>query len=179
MTSTKETCLAEMRDSFDEVMAVLDTIPRERLTDIGVTDEWSVRDVLAHEAGYERYVAAALFGDLTGKPPTNRDFYGRDDAPTEADDASDDSTNAWVVAHARTMPVEEVLAEFRWAHDRLVEAVEACVEADFEDPDRFPSMKGKTLLAILPDQCQGHHREHLRQLEPFARKISTATRRLT
>jgi len=179
MTSTKATCLAEMRASFADVMAVLDTIPRERLTEAGVTDEWSVRDMLAHEAGYERYVAAALFGDLTDKPPTNREFYGRDDAPTEADDASDDSTNAWVVAHARTQRIEDVLAEFQWAHHRLVEAVEACVEADFEDPDRFPSMKGKTLLAIIPDQCQGHHREHLRQLEPFARKISSATRRPT
>ena len=179
MTSIKETCLAEMRASFAEVMAAVDTIPRDRLTDVGVTDEWSVRDLLAHEAGYERYVAAALFGDLTGKPPTNRDFYGRDDAPTEADDANDDTSNAWVVAYARTLPVEEVLAEFRWAHDRLVEAVEACVESDLEDPDRFPSMKGKTLLAILPNQCQGHHREHLRQLEPFARKISSATRRAT
>ncbi len=179
MRSVKETCLAEMRASFDEVMAVLSTIPRDRLTDVGITEEWSVRDMLAHEAGYERYVAAALFGDLTGQPPTNRDFYGRDDAPTEADDATDDSTNAWVVARARTQPVEEVLAEFRWAHDRLVEAVEACVEADFEDPSRFPSFKGKTLLAVLPDQCQGHHREHLRQLAPFARQISSPTRRPT
>jgi DinB family protein len=168
MTSTKETCLAEMRASFDEVMAVLGSIPRERLTELGVTEEWSARDMLAHEAGYERYVAAALSGDLTGRPPTNRDFYGRDDAPTEADDATDDTTNAWVVAHARTLPVEEVLAEFRWAHDRLVEAVEACVEADFEDPKRFPSFKGKTLVAILPDQCWGHHREHLSRLEAFA-----------
>ncbi|HEV8143441.1 MAG TPA: DinB family protein [Methylomirabilota bacterium] len=175
----KETCLAEMRDSFDCVMAVLDTIPPERMTDVGVTEEWSVRDVLAHEAGYERYVAAAMFGDLTGQAPTNREVYGRDDAPTEADDASDDSTNAWVVAHARTLRVEAVLAEFRWAHDRLVEAVEACVEADFEDPSRFPSFKGKTLLAVLPNQCWGHHREHLRQLEPFARKISSPTRRPT
>src|SRR5713226_2116838 len=61
VTSTKETCLGEMRASFDEVMAVLDRIPRERLTEVGVTDVWSVRDMLAHEAGYERYVAAALF----------------------------------------------------------------------------------------------------------------------
>jgi len=124
--------------------------------------------MLAHEAGYERYVAAALFGDLTGRPPTVRDFYGRDDAPTEADDVNDDSTNAWVVARVRTLPVDEVLAEFRWPHDRLVEAVEACAEADFEDPDRFPSLKGKTLLRILPNQCWGHHREHVIQLRAFS-----------
>jgi hypothetical protein len=172
MTSAKETCLAEMRASFDEVMAVLGTIPRERLTEVGVTQEWSVRDMLAHEAGYERYVAAAIFGDLTGQPPTNRDFYGGDDAPTEADDATDDSTNAWVVAHARTQTVDEVLAEFRWAHDRLVGAIEACVEADLEDPNRFPSLKGKMLLAILPNQCWGHHREHLSKLEAFASRTA-------
>ena len=168
MTSVKESTLAEMRASFAEVTAVLGRIPRDQLTEAGVTEEWSVRDMLAHEAGYERYVAAALFGDLTGRPPTVRDFYGRDDAPTEAEEATDTTTNAWVVAHARTLPVDAVLADFRWAHDRLVEAVEACVESDFEDPDRFPSLKGKTLVRVLPNQCWGHHREHLVQLEAFA-----------
>jgi hypothetical protein len=169
-TSTKATCLAEMRASFAEVMAVVDAIPRESLTDVGVTAEWSVRDVLAHESGYERWVAAAIFGDLEGRTPTKQEYYGRDEAPTEAEDENDDTVNAWVVAHARTLPVDDVLAEFRWAHDRLVEATEACEEADFEDPNRLPFTKGKTLLAILPGQCWGHHRQHLPQIQEFARK---------
>ncbi len=168
-TSTKETCLAEMRASFAEVMAVVDTIPRKRLTELGVTDAWSVRDVLAHES-YERWVAAAIFGALEGRTPTKQEYYGRDDAPSEAEDQNDDTVNAWVVAHARTLPVDDVLAEFRSAHDRLVEAAEACDEADFEDPNRLPFTKGKTLLAILPGQCWGHHREHLPQIQQFARK---------
>ena len=169
MGMTKETCLAEMRAAFDKVAAAVERIARDRLTKVGVTEEWSVRDLLAHEANYERYVAAAIFGDLTGTQPTNMDFYGREDPPTEADDASDDATNAWAVAHARSRPLDDVLADFRWAHDRLVKAVEACEEADLEDPNRFPSMKGKTLLAVLPNQCWGHHRQHLAQLEDFAR----------
>jgi DinB superfamily len=176
MAQAKDMCLAEMRASFGEVMAVLDTIAPERLTEVGVTDQWSPRDLLAHEAGYERYVAAALFGDLTGRPPTNRDFYGRDDPPTAAEDATEDATNAWYVAHARTLPVEDVLAEFRWAHDRLVEAVEVCDERDFADPDRFPSFEGRTLLSVLPGQCWGHHREHLPQLERFATSGSAVGR---
>lgn len=160
----KEDVLAEMHASFDELTAVVDTIPPDRLTEVGVTEEWSARDLLAHLAGYERWVAAALFGDLTGTQPTNQDYYGRDVAPTEAEEATDDTTNAWVVDHARTLPVEDVLAEFRWAHRRLVEAVEACEEADLADPERFPFTKGKTLLSIVPDQCWGHHRQHLPQL---------------
>jgi hypothetical protein len=174
VTSAKETCLAEMRASFGEVMEVLGTIPPGLVTEVGVTDQWSVRDMLAHEAGYERYVAAAIFGDLTGRPPTIRELYGRDEAPTEAEEADDDSLNAWVVTHARTLPVDEVLAEFQWAHDRLVEAVEACDEGDFDDPDRLPSFDGRTLLAVLPGQCWAHHREHLRQLRAFARRTVNA-----
>jgi hypothetical protein len=172
MANTKETCLARMRDSFAEVMAVVEAIPADRLADLGVTEEWSVRDMLAHQAGYERWVAAAVIGDLTKTPPTNQEYYGRDDAPTEADDANDDTSNAWVVAHARSVPVADTLAEFRWAHDRLVDAVEMCDEADLEESTRLPFTKGKTLLEILPGQCWGHHLQHLPQLKAFAEGLS-------
>ena len=80
----------------------------------------------------------------------------------------DDTSNAWVVAHARSLPVADTLAEFRWAHERLVKAVEMCDEADLEDSTRLPFTKGKTLLEILPGQCWGHHRQHLPDLETFA-----------
>lgn len=168
--STKDQALADMRASWDETEAVLAQIPEDRMLEPGVTDEWSVRDLLAHIAGYERYVSALIFGELEGRTPTNQEFYGRDDAPTAEDDANDDTSNAWVVAHARKQPLEATLREYRWAHQRMIEAVEAVPEADLEDPARFPSLNGKTLLAILPGQCMGHHREHLPQLDAFAQR---------
>ena len=166
--SSKEQTLDDMRASWDETEAVLSTIPEDRMLDVGVTDEWSARDLLAHIAGYERYVSALIFGDLEGRTPTNQQFYGRDDAPTPEDDANDDTSNAWVVDHARKQPLDATLAEYRWAHDQMIKAVEACSDADLEDPSRFPSLNGKTLLSILPGQCMGHHREHLPQLRAFA-----------
>jgi len=166
--STRDDTLAEMRASWNEAEAVLARIPEDRMLVPGVTGEWSVRDLLAHVAGYERYVSALIFGELERRTPTNQDFYGRDDPPTAEDDANDDTSNAWVVAHARAQPLQATLDEYRWAHDRMIRAVEACSDADLEDPMRFPSLKGKTLLAILPGQCIGHHREHLPQLTAFA-----------
>ena len=166
--STKDRTLADMRASWDETEAVLSTIPEERMLTVGVTDEWSVRDLLAHVAGYERYVSALIFGDLEGRKPTTQEFYGRDDDPMPEDDANDDTSNAWVVNHARTQPLDATLAEYRWAHDQMIKAVEACSDADLEDPSRFPSLNGKTFLSILPGQCMGHHREHLPQLKAFA-----------
>lgn len=166
--STRDETLADMRASWDEVEAVLDRIAEDRMLEPGVVGDWSVRDLLAHVAGYERYVSALIFGELEGRTPTNQDFYGRDDPPTPEDDANDDTSNAWVVAHARKQPLKATLDEYRWAHDQMIRAVEACSEADLEDPNRFPSLKGKTLLSILPGQCMGHHREHLPQLRAFA-----------
>ena len=166
--SIKERTLDDMRASWDETEAVLARIPEARMLEPGVVEAWSVRDLLAHIAGYERYVSALIFGDLEGYQPTNQQFYGRDDAPTPEDDANDDTSNAWVVAHARTKDLQATLTEYRWAHDQMIRAVDACSEADLEDASRFPSLNGKTLLSILPGQCMGHHREHLPQLEAFA-----------
>jgi hypothetical protein len=168
---TKEQVLAEMAASFAEVQAVLAQIPPERLTEIGVTEEWSVRDLIAHQAGYERWVAAAIFADVEGRKPSNREYYGRDDAPSAADEATDDTTNAWVVAHARTLPVEQVLAEFEWAHDRLVAAVAACTDAQLFEPARLPFTQERTLFGLLPGQCWRHHRDHLAQLDSFAASL--------
>ena len=170
MAAVKESCLEEMRASFLEVTGVLATIPTERLTEVGATEDWSVRDVLAHETGYERYVAAVLVGDLSGREPTVQDLYGRDDPPTPEVDASEDATNEWFVERARTMPVDAVLADFRGAHERLVEAVESCDERDLEDPARFPSLEGRSLVSVLPGQCWRHHREHLPHLQAVARR---------
>ena len=56
--STKADCLAEMRASWGEMTTVVDAIPPERMDEPGVVPGWSVRDMLAHLAGYERYVDA-------------------------------------------------------------------------------------------------------------------------
>ena len=166
--SSKDDTLADMRASWDETEAVLASIPEDRMLEPGVTDEWSVRDLLAHIAGYERYVSALIFGELENRTPTAQQFYGRDDEPTPDDDLNDDTSNAWVVAYARKQPLQATLEEYRWAHDQMLKAVEACSDAELQDPKRFPSLNNKSLLTILPGQCLGHHREHLPQLQAFA-----------
>jgi hypothetical protein len=166
MASTKEECLQQMHAGFAEFDAVLAKLPRVRLTEPNAVGIWSIRDLLAHFAGYERYVAAEIMGTLTGQQPTVQERYGRDDAPTPADEANDDTTNAWVVAWGRRQTLESVLTQFAEAHDRLVAAVEACSETDLDDPGRFPWVSdGRTLAAILPNQCWAHHREHLADVE--------------
>jgi uncharacterized damage-inducible protein DinB len=162
MASTKQECLAQMHDAFAEFDTVLSKLPRDRLTEPDAVGIWSIRDLLAHFANYERYVAAEIMGTLTGQPPSNQDRYGRDDAPSPADEANDDTTNAWVVASARRQTLESVLTDYAEAHYRLVRAVEECSEADLDGAGRFPWINdSRTLADVLPNQCWHHHREHL------------------
>lgn len=69
---------------------------------------WSVRDVLAHLAGEERYNHACLDGDLPG--------FRRELA--EAGVAGMSGFNDWCVRQRRDRPVGEVLAEWREASGR-------------------------------------------------------------
>jgi Mycothiol maleylpyruvate isomerase N-terminal domain len=171
-TATKQSCLESMSASWAELSAVLARIPPDRLTEPEVIGDWSVRDLLAHFAGYERYVAAEVFATLEGREASSRERYGRDDLPTAAADADEDAGNAWVVDFARTRSVEDAVAEFEWAHHRLVEAVAACPDGALDDPQRFPRFGGRSLAEILPGQCWSHHRQHLPELESWVHTLS-------
>lgn len=156
-----------MHASWDELTAVVNRIPREWMEEPDAIGEWSVKDVLAHMPGYERWVANTIFADMEGREGTNQELYGRDEAPSAEDDLNDDTSNAWVVGYARTQSLDWVLNELAWAHKRLVQAVEACTDADLDDPSGFPSMNGKSFAAILPNQCWTHHRDHLAQIQEW------------
>lgn len=74
---------------------------------------WSVRDVLAHLAGEESYNHACLNDDVAG-------FLS---SLSEAGVADLDAFNEWCVQQRRSLPVQDVLAEWRaadgWTRQRL------------------------------------------------------------
>ena len=160
MTS-RNAALAHMRGGYAEMEAVLAGLEADDLEQPGVVGEWSLRDVLAHFAGYERYVAAEVIAALEDREATNNELYGGEEAPTAEDDLNDDTSNAWVVGHARLQPLQAVLDEFSGSHHHLVEAVERCSDPDFEDPTRFAFCNGRSLASVMPNQCWAHYEQHL------------------
>ena len=156
-----------MQASWAELIAVIDRIPRDRMDEPNTIGDWSVKDILAHFPGYERWVGATVIAELEGREATIVELYGRADAPSPEEDADDDLSNAWLINHARTQSLDWVLDELAYGHRRLVEAVEACTDADLEDPNRFRSMEGRSFAAVLPNQCWEHHRRHLAEIEAW------------
>lgn len=159
---TKAELLDAMRSGRARWEDLLAEVEAGRMDEPGVVGAWSVRDVVAHVSAYERFIAAAILADLRGGSATPRELYDRDDEPPRDDEPDPDHAryNGWVVEHARTRPLAEVLTSAREAYDRLREAVQALSDQELADPQRFAWLPGRALVAILPNQSFAHYAMH-------------------
>src|SRR5262249_48441912 len=107
---------------------------------------WSVKDIVAHMAGWHREMAPALERLARGAKPI-------------ADGISYDDVDAWnarFTAAARDTSVADVLLELDRAHEYFMLA------ADKVPAERF--VPGKTAWKIVDGNSAHHYREHAEQI---------------
>src|SRR5215217_5581558 len=121
--TAKVTLLRVLRTERERWEALLVEVGTARLTQPGVVDDCSVKDLLGHLAAYLRYWGAQLRGVATGKTPTPRELFGTADVPEGLGAVTLDEQNAMIRDRYRPLSVPEVLAEWRQAFDLLVEGV--------------------------------------------------------
>ena len=106
-----ETAWSAFKDSFAD-------LPDSRLTEPGVTGDWSVKDILAHVSIWEDEAIKHLPHIITGgTPPRYSVTYGGIDA-----------FNAQMVAQRSALPLAEVRRQLDDTHQRLIEVVQAMPE---------------------------------------------------
>jgi hypothetical protein len=71
----------------------------------------------------------------------------------------DDAQNDLIYAAGRDRAAADVLEDARASWDRLIEAVEACSEADLMQP--YPHAEGRALWESVPGHGHGHLAQHL------------------
>ena len=97
-----------------------------RLTEPGVTGDWSVKDILAHVTTWEgealKYLPLIIAG---GRPPQYVRYGGID------------AFNAKMTKEKRGLSLAEVLRQLEDTHDRLIDFVQRTPEAQFTRDTRF------------------------------------------
>jgi hypothetical protein len=130
--------------AFKESFAEL---PESRLTEPGVTGDWSVKDILAHVTTWEeealKYLPLILAG---GRPPRYVSYGGID------------AFNARMTEAKRHFSLPEVLKQLDGIHGRLVEFVQRTDEAEFRSDTRFRRRLRLDTYSHYP-----HHTEAIRQ----------------
>lgn len=132
----KSELLSKMQTEYDRWNRLLTDMSEELIVQPGAVGEWSVKDVIAHIAAWERRSAVQLMADLHGETPTGVAVYGRECDLATVDKMSEDEFNNWMAEDSRDKSLEEVLAASQRAHQLLVAAVEAMSEEDLSDPQR-------------------------------------------
>ena len=124
-----------------------------KLLDLEARDEsgWSVKDLVAHVATYEGWMAMLLNA-------------GGPNIPHVVDAMTQDERNAWVFEQNRGRAVEDVLASSEAAFRELVAAVEAVSAEDLVAVGRFEWAGRKPVCELIPRESYLHYEDHLPEI---------------
>jgi len=146
---SKDALLREMEAGFDALLATVEGLSEEQMGRAWYGDPstslrtgWSVRDILAHVAGWHREEIAML----------ERMGRGERAVPESVDYTDDDAWNARFVAKWRAASAGEVLAELKASKEAYVAAAGRLPEERFEE--------GRTAHRLVREGCTEHYREH-------------------
>jgi hypothetical protein len=123
----------------------------------GVLDGWTLKDLLAHIAGWERLVAADARAVTRGEP------FRPDGAAAEPVD----QINARLVAAAREVTADEVIAEARASYPALLATIEELSDADLAIRGRYPWSADEMVANFVADSSFLHYREHLPEIRAW------------
>ena len=123
---SKSDLLHALRSSRDEVIALVRSLPPERLEEGRYENGWNGRQILAHIASIEWSYPRLIDVARTPAPPS-----GEAEPPTRAPKGSNESYNDRQVAKREHLAVAELLAEFERNRAATIAAVESAEEALF------------------------------------------------
>lgn len=128
--------------------AVLATLTPEQMVEPGVVGEWSVKDVLAHLAEWERMAlgwhSAGLRG---GAPEVPAPGYKWNQTP---------QLNRAIFEKHRDRPLEEVVAWFRSSREEMRGVIEPLSDEDLFTAGRFAWTRKNALGAYFVSATSSH-----------------------
>jgi hypothetical protein len=145
MATTKDELLNEAAREYRALHETLHGLNEEHMTEVWL-GTWSVRDIVAHIAGWHQEMSPALERLARGERPI----------PTGVSYDDVDGWNDRFVRARRTTPVADVLLELDRSHEHFMKAA-AAVPAERFQP-------GKTAWKIVDGNSAHHYREHGEQI---------------
>jgi hypothetical protein len=158
---TKAKLIETLRAKRARWEAALAKVPPNRMIQGHVTGYWSVKDLIAHLASYERWYADRLQENLQGIVYT----------PQATDMMDVDARNDVFYRRFKEMSLAEVREFEQTAFDDLMRGVDANSEAFLTEPQIFQGAPGPMLIwQMLRGDVYDHYDLHIPQIEAWAAK---------
>jgi hypothetical protein len=112
----KSELLNWLGEEYQQWEALLDQIGPARMDLPGVNGDWSMKDMVAHLTGWNRWLVARMQAAQRGEPEPS--------PPWPSHLEHEDEINAWIYASNRGRTVRNVLEETHQVYDQLLAVIE-------------------------------------------------------
>jgi uncharacterized damage-inducible protein DinB len=153
---SKAVLLAELDASRAKLALVLTHVPPERMTEPGACGTWSVKDVLAHLAVGNDWLALQLERRARGEVPGPEELQ----QVQELGLADNETRNTYYAQLHRDLDLASVRDWDRRANERLLVALAALPESRLQEPDWWTF--GRALGSVFDVD---HDREHAQDIQ--------------
>ncbi|HEU5201094.1 MAG TPA: DinB family protein [Ktedonobacterales bacterium] len=144
----KETFLKTLQTTRAQWEALLKEIDEARMTRPGVEGAWSMKDIIAHVAWYER----EMIGILQERALVGSSLWVLPNA----------ERNAAIFDQNRDRSLQDVLTEARRVYAELLEALQPLAEEDLIDPSRYRDMPADWVpWKVFADNTYDHYAAHI------------------
>jgi uncharacterized protein (TIGR03083 family) len=155
---SKAELLAALRSSRDEVLALVRSLPPERLEEGRYENGWNGRQILAHIASIEWTYPRLI--DIARTPPAPADQA----LPTRTMKGGNDAYNDRQVAKRAGLSVAELLTEFETNRAATIRAVEAADDELFAVPIRSAGGVVGPLATVFRQVAVAHVLGHAKDI---------------
>ena len=150
--SIKRALLAELDTEWANIERICAGLNAADMVKPGAEGEWSVKDILAHLAAWDKYLLDRLSYIMTGKPPLYPVMTTWDDVHR---------FNARVYAENKDRPLTSVVIEFRNLYRDVMTVLETMDESLLDQPYDYDFPDDKlTLLQLIRANTCNHYRQH-------------------
>ena len=124
---TRDDLLNRSRERHDALVALIDQVGEEDLTRPGVSDDWSVKDHMAHLMWWEQRVLRVLRGEpdpIEVVPPRAAMGATGQGSPEESEEEQLARVNTYVRAQSVHLSLDEVRAAFDASYQEMLRLIE-------------------------------------------------------
>lgn len=164
-TTSKAAFIEQVKNDYSAWEGLIATIPDERKHEQGAAGHWSVKDLIAHIAVYERWTIEWLEPALQGNSPEW-------EPPVGEEGVDIDEQNAMFYEQNRDRTLADISAEATDIHEQVMSLLDQIPEdshtrdiRDFAPEVGLHYREGTTILGAIDGNTAEHYREHYNDVQ--------------
>jgi hypothetical protein len=160
--ATKAELLERLRTGRATWDALVALVPDDVMDNPALSNGWSVKDLVAHVAAYEKWTAEQIAAEIESRAPSDEELLGAQSLPETDKDDPTDAINEMIYERFKDTDLATVRAFSTRAYQELVAAIDAASDEKLQES--APWTGGGSALAIIPGNSYDHYDEHTEEL---------------